>query len=49
MNTDLFALRHIGPRESDHEAMLKTVGASSLDQLITETIPDHIRLQNHLP
>jgi len=48
MNTDLFALRHIGPRESDHEAMLNTVGASSLDQLITETIPDNIRLQNPL-
>jgi glycine dehydrogenase len=48
MNTDSFALRHIGPRTSDHEAMLKTVGASSMDQLITETIPDNIRLQNPL-
>jgi len=48
MNTDLFALRHIGTRESDHEAMLNTIGASSLDQLITETIPDNIRLQNPL-
>jgi glycine dehydrogenase len=48
MNTDLFALRHIGPRSSDHEAMLKTIGASSIDQLITETIPDNIRLQNPL-
>jgi glycine dehydrogenase len=28
--------------------MLKTIGASSLDQLITETIPDNIRLQNPL-
>ncbi|MEZ4795750.1 MAG: aminomethyl-transferring glycine dehydrogenase [Flavobacteriaceae bacterium] len=48
MNTDLFALRHIGPRESDHKAMLNTVGASTLDQLINETIPDSIRLQNPL-
>ncbi len=48
MNTDSFALRHIGPRSSDHEAMLKTVGASSIDQLITETLPDNIRLQNPL-
>jgi len=48
MNTDSFALRHIGPRASDHEAMLNTIGASSIDQLITETIPDNIRLQNPL-
>jgi glycine dehydrogenase len=48
MNTDLFALRHIGPRESDYEAMLNTIGASSLDQLINETIPDNIRLQKPL-
>jgi glycine dehydrogenase len=48
MNTDLFAMRHIGPRESDYKAMLNTVGASTLDQLITETIPDNIRLQNPL-
>lgn len=48
MNTDSFALRHIGPRATDYEAMLKTIGASSLDQLITETIPDNIRLQNPL-
>jgi len=48
MNTDSFALRHIGPRSSDHEAMLKTIGASSIEQLITETIPDNIRLQQPL-
>ncbi|PTM08307.1 MAG: glycine dehydrogenase (aminomethyl-transferring) [Bacteroidetes bacterium] len=48
MNTDSFALRHIGPRSKDHDAMLKTIGASSLDQLITETIPDNIRLQHPL-
>ncbi|MCK0177733.1 aminomethyl-transferring glycine dehydrogenase [Flavobacteriaceae bacterium S0862] len=48
MNTDSFALRHIGPRSSDHEDMLKTIGASSIEQLITETIPDNIRLQQPL-
>ena len=48
MNTDLFALRHIGPRISNYEAMLKTIGASSIDQLIIETVPDNIRLQNSL-
>ena len=48
MNTDSFALRHIGPRTSDHKAMLNTIGASSLDQLINETVPDNIRLHNPL-
>ena len=48
MNTDTFALRHIGPRKSDHNDMLNTVGAESLDQLIYQTIPDNIRLENGL-
>ena len=48
MKTDAFALRHIGPRENDLEHMLKTIGATSLDQLIDETIPSDIRLKSHL-
>ncbi len=48
MNTDSFALRHIGPRENDLAAMLKTVGAASMEQLIYETIPDDIRLKKEL-
>ena len=48
MNTNSFALRHIGPRESDLQDMLKTVGAESLDQLIYQTIPDDIRLKKDL-
>ncbi|MGB1308202.1 MAG: aminomethyl-transferring glycine dehydrogenase [Oceanihabitans sp.] len=48
MNTNAFALRHIGPREADQEQMLKTIGVSNLDQLIYETIPDDIRLKNGL-
>ena len=48
MNTDSFALRHIGPRRSDLAKMLKTVGAESLDQLISETIPDDILLKEDL-
>jgi glycine dehydrogenase len=49
MNTDTFALRHIGPRKSDHLAMLKTIGVDSIDRLIDETIPDNIRLNESLP
>jgi glycine dehydrogenase len=48
MNTNAFALRHIGPREEDQNLMLKTIGVNSLDQLITETIPNDIRLKNGL-
>lgn len=45
MKTDAFALRHLGPRESDLNHMLTTIGVDSLDQLIYETIPDDIRLK----
>ena len=45
MKTDAFALRHIGPRENDMQHMLKTINAESLDQLISETIPEDIRLK----
>jgi len=48
MNTNAFALRHIGPDENDQNQMLKTIGVDSLDQLIYETIPDDIRLKNGL-
>src|SRR5690606_11672099 len=48
MNTNAFALRHIGPRESDLQEMLETIGVESLDQLIYETIPDDSRLKKDL-
>jgi len=48
MNTNAFALRHIGPREEDQKLMLETLGLDSLDQLIFETIPSDIRLKNGL-
>lgn len=48
MNTNDFSIRHIGPRLSDYDAMLKTIGVSSLNQLINETIPDNIKLQKEL-
>ncbi|HKK11904.1 MAG TPA: hypothetical protein VJ945_03680, partial [Flavobacteriaceae bacterium] len=48
MNTNAFALRHIGPNEADQKQMLKTIGVDSMDQLIYETIPDDIRLKNGL-
>ena len=42
---DTFAPRHIGPRGDDVAAMLKEVGAASLDALIDEAIPASIRLK----
>ncbi|TDN93454.1 glycine dehydrogenase (decarboxylating) [Salegentibacter sp. 24] len=48
MRTDSFALRHIGPRESNLQAMLDTIGVDTLEQLIYETIPDDIRLKSPL-
>jgi glycine dehydrogenase len=48
MNTNAFALRHIGPRENDQNLMLKTIGVESLNQLIFETIPNDIRLKKDL-
>lgn len=46
MNTEKFALRHIGITKNDHDKMFNTVGVDSLDQLIRETIPDDILLKN---
>jgi len=48
MRTDLFASRHIGPRESDLNLMYQTIGVADMDQLIYETLPDEIRLKQPL-
>lgn len=48
MVTDKFSSRHIGPRDKDVNAMLTDCGASSIDQLIEETIPNKIRLSKDL-
>ncbi len=48
MTTEVFAKRHIGIQENDLETMYGTIGVETLDQLISETIPDDIRLKNSL-
>ncbi|MBR8535987.1 aminomethyl-transferring glycine dehydrogenase [Carboxylicivirga sediminis] len=48
MGTDKFVSRHIGPRDHEIDTMLKTVGASSLDELIEQTVPSSIRLEKPL-
>ena len=38
-----FVARHIGPRDSDVQTMLKTLGYSSLDELVDTAVPADIR------
>ena len=42
-NPDRFVNRHIGPDEKEINEMLDIIGAGSLDELISETIPPQIR------
>ncbi|WP_430813182.1 aminomethyl-transferring glycine dehydrogenase [Carboxylicivirga sp. RSCT41] len=48
MGTDKFVSRHIGPRDHEIDTMLKKVGASSLEDLIDQTVPSSIRLERPL-
>jgi glycine dehydrogenase len=48
MSTDKFVNRHNGPREQEVKAMLKKIGASSIDELIDQTVPSNIRLKQPL-
>ena len=43
-----FASRHIGPRNNDIVEMLKIVGFNSLDELISNTVPEHILFKDKL-
>jgi len=43
-----FQRRHNGPNESQTKEMLKTIGVSSLDELINRTVPASIRMDHEL-
>ena len=43
-----FSDRHNGPKQADVEKMLSVVGAKSVDELISQTIPSSIRLKKDL-
>ena len=45
---DQFENRHIGTLGPDASAMLRSMGAQSLDDLIRQTVPDSIRLNHRL-
>ena len=44
-NTSLvnFLSRHIGPRQDEIKKMLNFLGVSSVEELLSETIPEEIR------
>ena len=48
MQQDEFSLRHIGPSESDIKKMLSTLDVESIEDLLTQTIPQEIRLNSPL-
>ncbi len=48
MEKHSFAYRHIGPRKSETDSMLKAIGVDSMETLIYETVPDSIRLKQAL-
>ena len=45
---DQFTYRHIGPRKNDAALMLKKIGARTFEELIDQTIPSSIRMENPL-
>jgi len=48
MNTNVFANRHIGPRGENFKDMLEKIEVSSIEELISQTVPDNIRLKQPL-
>ena len=48
MASDKFVNRHNGPREQEVKQMLKKIGVSSIDELISQTVPSNIRLKQPL-
>lgn len=45
---DHFVQRHIGPSDLDLARMVEVIGGDSVEELITETVPQRIRLQQPL-
>jgi glycine dehydrogenase len=43
-----FIRRHIGPDDSEGEAMLKTLGCTSLEEFIAKAVPERIRTKRKL-
>ena len=48
MYKENFSRRHIGPSTSELNNMLQTIGVNSIEDLLSQTIPDKIRLKTDL-
>ena len=48
MYKENFSRRHIGPSTSELSNMLKIIGVKSIEELLTQTIPEKIRLKSDL-
>ncbi|GAB1454155.1 aminomethyl-transferring glycine dehydrogenase [Draconibacterium sp.] len=48
MSHDRFVNRHLGPRANEIKEMLEFVGASSMEELIAQTVPSNIRMKEPL-
>jgi len=46
--TNNFLSRHLGPRQKEIHKMLSFIGIESIEELLTETIPEEIRLKDKL-
>jgi glycine dehydrogenase len=48
LSMNQFSERHIGPNSSDQESMLNSIGVTSIEELIEQTIPNSIRLNEKM-
>ncbi|MBS1772828.1 MAG: aminomethyl-transferring glycine dehydrogenase [Bacteroidetes bacterium] len=48
LQNEEFIGRHIGPNEHDTKQMLATIGVSSMEELISRTVPEAIRMNRKL-
>ena len=48
MQSDKFAFRHIGPKEEEISKMLTALEVDSIEELLSQTLPEEIRLKKPL-
>ncbi|MCD6064174.1 MAG: gcvP, partial [Flavipsychrobacter sp.] len=48
LQNEEFIHRHIGPDEQQTEQMLQTIGVSDMDELVSRTVPNAIRMDHRL-
>lgn len=48
IQSEEFIGRHIGPNETDTQEMLKVIGVKDMDELISRTVPQSIRMNHKL-